>query len=179
MELSEGFVLVGGGSRRFGSTKTTTAWRGRPLAEHALRALVGLGVRTRLVTADPMPYLQWGVPLVTTEPPGRGPVGALAAALRVAQAGYVLVLAGDMPRVDTALLRRLVAAGEGVDAVCCTDPDGRRHPFPGLYATRLDPDPDRDGSMQALLDRVGARTVSGPADALVNVNHPEDLAGLG
>ena len=68
------------------------------------------------------------------DPPFGGPVAALAAALPLVAAEWVLVLPADLvsPR-DAA--RALVDAGRDGDGVCLVDDDGREQWLTGLYRT--------------------------------------------
>jgi molybdenum cofactor guanylyltransferase len=73
-------------------------------------------------------------------------------------------------------------------AVALRDPDGRWEPLAALYHTSLAAEaaaraaPGGDGGLQSFLTAVGARAVTaddlppGAADALLNVNRPEDAA---
>lgn len=71
------------------------------------------------------------------EPPGGGPLAALAAGVRQVEAETVVVLGGDLPFLDRATVRALVDTLMGGDAegVLAVDPDGRDQPLVAAYRT--------------------------------------------
>jgi molybdopterin-guanine dinucleotide biosynthesis protein A len=73
------------------------------------------------------------------EPPGGGPVAALAAGLRLVTADVVLVLAADLPFLRAegvaALLGALREHGPEVDGVLLRDAGGREQPLTAAYRT--------------------------------------------
>jgi molybdopterin-guanine dinucleotide biosynthesis protein A len=182
----DGFVLVGGGSRRFGSDKARALFEGETLVRRAAALLRRSGCTVHLAGAVERDYGIEDAAWVTDEEPGRGPAAALAGCLHRARA-WALVLAVDMPWLTTGVLDRLMARrDEGAAlAICFRDTSGRRHPFPGLYhrdlLEMLASGPF--GSMQEILD--GARILlldqgSEPEDldlsrGLRNANRPDDL----
>lgn len=176
----DGFILVGGASRRFGSDKAAALLDGIPLVQRAANLLRGSGWSVHLVGSAARDYRVDDALWVTDEEPGRGPAAALAACLRRART-WALVLAVDMPWVTPDLLANLASRRVSQDplAICFRDAGGRRHPFPGLYHRDLLSVPGgvQPGSMQAILDR--ERTLlldlDGLEGALRNANRPEDL----
>jgi molybdopterin-guanine dinucleotide biosynthesis protein A len=70
---------------------------------------------------------------VREDPPGGGPVAALAAGLPVGSAPVVVVLAADLPFVTAAHLRALAAAVDGCLAAVAVDDDGRDQPLLAAY----------------------------------------------
>jgi molybdopterin-guanine dinucleotide biosynthesis protein A len=134
-----------------------------------------------------------GLPIVAEDPPGLGPLAALAAGAGymegVGYQGPVVVLATDLPRL-TAGLVALLATFPCPGCVVPMD-RGRSQPLCARYsgaalreARRLVSEGKR--SMRDLLDRVDVRwlpepewvAAAGRPDALVDVDTPEDLRGL-
>jgi molybdopterin-guanine dinucleotide biosynthesis protein A len=110
------------------------------------------------------------------EPPGSGPVAALAAALPLVRADVCVVLAADLPFVTAEHVRQLVAAA-GKGSAVAVDDDGRDQPLLAAYCT---------ASLRDALpgDVVGApmRSVAVEANrvrldgyASFDVDHPSDL----
>ncbi len=92
--------------------------RGRPLVEHVLARVSGLGEQTLLITNRPESYAFLNLPTYTDIWPGKGPLGGLYTALVRAQAPYVLTVAADMPFLSRELLAHMASlASEGVDVV--------------------------------------------------------------
>lgn len=109
-------VLTGGGSTRMGRHKPGLSVGGRPIIASVLAAIAPNPV----VVVGHAEAVPDGVPIVREDPPGGGPVAAIAAGLAaiddglpaaaVADAALVAILAGDLPFVSAADLAGLVAA---------------------------------------------------------------------
>ncbi len=111
-------LLVGGESRRMGQDKARLLFRGKPLWQIQLDLLRNLQPDEVFVSArsDP-PWRPVEVQFVSDEPPSRGPMSGLAAALGRTHTGYLLALAVDMPlmtREYLCLLWDQIEAGCGV-----------------------------------------------------------------
>ncbi|MEU6341344.1 NTP transferase domain-containing protein [Streptomyces sp. NPDC046977] len=142
-EPFDAVVLAGGAARRLGGAdKPGLPVAGRALIDRVLDACAGAGttivVGPRRATARPVVWAR-------EEPPGGGPLPALAAGLRAGvTADVVVVLAADLPFLSPATVRALLAAlttpesgpdhGDP-DGVVLTDPDGRDQPLAAAYRT--------------------------------------------
>lgn len=120
-------VLAGGRSSRFGRDKLSEQIGGRSLLERAIDA-VRLAAEEVIVVgptggSQPAPD---GVTVVADVRPFEGPLVALVAGLEAATGEFVLVVAGDMPDLVPAVLRRLVSAlaASGSDIARLAGPDG-------------------------------------------------------
>jgi molybdopterin-guanine dinucleotide biosynthesis protein A len=106
MTATAGILLTGGRSRRLGVDKATLVLDGETLVERASRRLTA--VCSPVVEAGDG---RSGLPAVREDPPGAGPLAALAAAgtwLRDRDhRGAAVLLAVDLPRVDEPFLRWL------------------------------------------------------------------------
>ena len=112
-------LIAGGRSTRFVSDKAFLDWRGRPLYVAQLRKLAALQPdRLWLSTnADqPFPEVLEGVDRLIDDEADLGPVGGLKAILQCSEAAFVLVLAVDLPLMETAFLESLLATRHGVAA---------------------------------------------------------------
>lgn len=126
-------VLTGGGARRLGGThKPEVPIGGLPVVERVAAAVTDAG-RLLVVGSDR------GVPdraLVTREePPGSGPVAAVAAAMSLVTSPWLALLAADLPflaRTDIIRLRELAATGDGAVMV---DRQGREQWLVGVWRT--------------------------------------------
>ena len=111
--LFSAVLLAGGRSSRMPCDTAGRMIRGRPLWEHQLATLRGIGPAELFISgrADG-PYAQCGCPIVADETPDRGPLGGVATALRRTAHERVVVLAIDLPRMSsqffTTLLREVV-----------------------------------------------------------------------
>jgi molybdenum cofactor guanylyltransferase len=126
----DGVVLAGGRARRMGGvSKPSLEVEGRRLLDLALAALDGASVRVVVGGTEALPE---GIARVTEDPPGGGPVAALAAALPSLRAPRCVVLAADLPFVTAAHVEQLLAALDGAAAVA-VDGDGRDQPLLAAY----------------------------------------------
>jgi molybdenum cofactor guanylyltransferase len=138
--LIAGFVLAGGGSRRFGSDKAMAIFRDRRLVSYPLGALRSVGLSPTIVAPHAESYREWCRDALTDERPGLGPLGGVWAVLQASRREWALILSVDMPCVEEAHLLPLlsrIARSPDLQAICYADSDGRRHPFPGAYNRSL------------------------------------------
>jgi molybdopterin-guanine dinucleotide biosynthesis protein A len=184
-------VLCGGRSRRMGSDKADLDLLGEALLDRVISQLEPLAAELLLACGPRERYLDRGLPIVLDRVPDAGPLGGIAAGLEVAQQDLVLVVACDMPRLSTRLMRRLLerARKERLD-VCWFESERGVEPLCGVYSRRcLEP-------IRAALAG-GRRKVTGfitpelrtgvvrhveleedlrRRDCAVNLNTPEELA---
>jgi molybdopterin-guanine dinucleotide biosynthesis protein A len=178
-----GVVLGGGRSSRFGSDKCRHVYRGRTLLEHALGSLADAAEVMVVGTEAPEASRARSVPDLR---PGFGPLGGMHAALQAARHPWVAVTACDMPFVDPAWWRFLLARADGVQMVVPASPAGIE-PLAGLYRRELVPTLDARMSRGRLelhdlhrsapsrivpVDEIRERF---PTEMFVNANRPEDL----
>ncbi|MFE4051466.1 NTP transferase domain-containing protein [Streptomyces sp. YIM B13518] len=128
-------VLAGGAARRLGgSDKPGIRVGGRSLLDRVLTACAD--ARTTVVVADPRPTVR-PVVWAREEPPGGGPLAALAAGLRHTTADQVVVLSADLPFLGHRTVRGLLTplCHGTADGVLLTDSDGRDQPLVAAYRT--------------------------------------------
>jgi molybdopterin-guanine dinucleotide biosynthesis protein A len=185
-----GLLLTGGASSRMGQDKATLAVIAgeEPLARRTARHLAA--------TTNPTFEIGPGhshLPPVTEDPPGAGPLAAVAAGQcqlrKVGWTGSAVVVATDLPRLTTGLLawladhpspRSVVPVSDGIPQTLCA-----RYAADDLeLAVHLAAAGKR--SMRDLLQSIDA-LLAGPEvwtpaaadpDALVDVDTPTDLARL-
>jgi len=166
LEEYDAILLTGGRAARMGGAdKPALDVGGRTLAARVAAAVADA---RRLVVVGPA----YGVPaaVVTREdPPGAGPVAAIAAGLVHVTAPYVAVLAADLPFLDAATVRALRADAVGQDVALLVDDTGRDQLLcavwrtPGLGASVGAVPTPAGAPVRALLGpvaRVARRTVS-------------------
>lgn len=129
-----GIVLAGGAARRLsGVDKPMLEVGGAPLLRRALDALHDAA--QVVVVGPPRPAVD-GVRWVREDPPGTGPVAALAAGLHALHAGAedeVAVLAGDLTGVTASTIRRLRAALGSAEGAVLVDADAHRQWLIGVW----------------------------------------------
>ena len=182
-----GFVLAGGRSRRMGADKALLAWHGATLVEHVARELAAVAQPITLVGPSAR-YAHLGLPVVEDLHPGLGPLAGIEAALASSSAPWNLILACDLPGVQSALLAAVLDAAlssPDLDCVTAVDADGRLQPLCAAYHRRTLPRIARQIEIRhvKLLDTIALlnyRTIAaGAAASLHNVNTPEDWRQVG
>ena len=116
-------VLTGGGARRLdGVAKHLLLVGGRTVLARVMDATADA---SRVIVVGP-PDATPGVDVfVREQPPGGGPVAALAAGLAEVRADQVVVLAGDLPFLTAPALAQLRAAGDRTRVAMAVDDEGR------------------------------------------------------
>jgi molybdopterin-guanine dinucleotide biosynthesis protein A len=178
-------VLAGGKGIRIGGGKPLRRLAGGTLLDHVLRQARAWSADVRVAVRDPRQVGEVGAPLVADDPAVIGPLGGLAAALRVARAAdraAVLTLPCDAPFLPDDLCRRLQdAIGGRMVAVAASG--GQVHPVCALWrADALDRLPDYLAtgrrSLRGFAEAAGQTVVewpSVPIDPFFNVNSADDL----
>jgi molybdopterin-guanine dinucleotide biosynthesis protein A len=180
-------LLAGGESRRMGKDKATMLLRGKPLWEIQLDLLRKLAPAEILISArsDP-PWRPDEFEFVADQPPSRGPLSGLAAALEKMQGSHLLALAIDMPFMSETHLRSLCARAEPGRGVLPRI-DNRAEPLAAIYPSEVRDDlgaalSGNDFSLQGLtrgLVRAGRFSVMdvsrAEAEFYRNLNEPADL----
>lgn len=110
-------IQAGGQSSRMGVDKGLVPLAGRPMIEHVLARVAGLGAETLITTNNQDEYEYLGLPMASDEEPGAGALPGLRTALRAAQGETVLVVACDMPFVNRLLLEHLLSLSREADVV--------------------------------------------------------------
>lgn len=131
-------ILAGGQARRLGgAAKPLLPVGGRPMLDRVLAAVADAA--TTVVVGPAGLAVPPGVLRVSEQPPGGGPVAALAAGLTAVdqKADTVAVLAADLPFLTPKAIDRLRATLEEstMDGVLFVDGDGRRQTLCGVWRT--------------------------------------------
>jgi molybdopterin-guanine dinucleotide biosynthesis protein A len=127
----DAIVLAGGRATRLGGLdKATVTLGGRTSLE---RVLAALDDAERIVVVGDRRDASADVVWTKEDPPGGGPVAAIAEGLRVTTAELVAVVAVDHPLLrndDIAMLRQAL---HGRDGAILVDGHGRDQPLAGVY----------------------------------------------
>jgi len=163
-----GILLVGGGSRRFGSPKALAVFRGETLAERAWRVL-GEVCEERIAVGKEEDRLELPFPVLDDGTSERAPVYGLLAGLRAASHDVCIALPVDCPLVSADVLRSLA---DGV-AVPQTGP------LPGAYERAHIAELERRlAAGERSLRGVNPRIVETDEKLLANVNTRSDLLAV-
>src|SRR5262249_17032582 len=144
----DAIVLAGGSATRLGGAdKPQLTVRGRTLLDHAVAAVHDA---QRVVVVGPEQPVDGTVRFCREEPPGGGPVAAIAAGLRYPAPGQVVVLAADLP-LGGAAIRRLLDALPSAGAALLVDESGRVNYLAAAWRRA-----SLEAALAALGDPVGA-----------------------
>jgi molybdopterin-guanine dinucleotide biosynthesis protein A len=171
-------VLCGGTGRRFGGDKTQALIDGVPVLDHVVGQLPP---SWPVVCVGPARPTVAPVTWVREEPPGGGPVAALAAGLAEVSSPVVVVLGGDMPYAAPAATAVVAAllADPAVDAVVGRDPQGRTQPLLAAYRTealrRAVPDPSAGVALMRVVDALVHAGLPTDSRAALDIDTREDL----
>ncbi len=188
---ASGVILAGGLSRRLGRDKALVSISNQPLIQRVIERVEQLSQEILVVVADQnraadLPLAQEHQ-VVLDRYPGTGSLGGIFSGLDAASNGWTIVVACDMPFLNLALLRRMMALTEDADAVVPLI-DGRPEPTHALYSKACLPfiEPrliSGDLKISGFYDQVRVRYLSEEDVAALdpefpsffNVNTPEDL----
>jgi molybdopterin-guanine dinucleotide biosynthesis protein A len=133
MELdnrSEGLttaIMAGGQSSRMGTDKSFIPLLGKPMVEHVIDKLDGLGDELILITNQKEKYAYLDCATFGDLIPEKGPLGGLYTALSHSSNPHVLVVACDMPWLNRSLLDHMISLRHEAAAVV---PRWKKHPEP-------------------------------------------------
>jgi len=166
----EGFILAGGESSRMGREKALLEIGGEPLIVRTAR-LVESVTGGATVVGESAAVGALGLPMLTDDWPGAGPLGAIATALRMAKSPWSLVVACDLPYLTKEWLEHLIARAAAreasADAVLAMNTRGAE-PLSALYHKRAEP------VIRAALERGTRKVTDGLASLRIEVIEPAE-----
>lgn len=134
-----GIVLAGGKSRRMGRDKAWIELGGQPLIVRVVERLRRVCDEIVVVANDFGPLQNLDVVLVRDAFPGSGSLGGIYTGLEKATSPFAIAVACDMPFLNIALLRYMLAQSPGFDLVIPSVPDEHRGALPTASATGARP----------------------------------------
>ena len=186
-------VLAGGRSARFGRDKLVEPIGDRPLLHLAVGAVAAVAGDVLVVAPpDVDPPVPAGVRVVHDASPYEGPLAGCLTGLIAAREPLVLVVGGDMPSLEPAVLALLVRAlATSSSDATVLEQRGRRQQLPFAVRTGSGTEVARwllaqgERRLGALIERVTVRSLSEaewrPLDpearTLLDVDEPGDLPG--
>jgi molybdenum cofactor guanylyltransferase len=176
-----GFVLVGGRSLRMGQDKALLQRSSGLLVEEVAEQVRAAAGSVALI-GDPQRYRHLSYECLPDRHPGLGPLAGIEAALLSRRGDRNLVVACDMPGLQSAWLRRLLAESSETDSLCTVlvDGDGVIHPLCAVYRSDCFPAiqsaiRERRLKLQDVVDELAPRMVA-ISQPVSNVNTPEEWA---
>jgi molybdopterin-guanine dinucleotide biosynthesis protein A len=184
----QGFILVGGASRRMGRDKAHLTLGDQTVLECVAKELGAVTSSVTLVGAREQYALSLAnVPDIHEK---WGALGGIHAALSAAESDWIIVIACDLPFVTHDLFERLQSLiDDSIDAIVPVQLDGRPQPVCAFYRREMClPEMDRlisagEHTPRALLANVRTRYVQfselsdlpGAEQFFFNLNTPEDF----
>ncbi len=110
-------ILAGGGSRRMGRDKTMLTIRGKPMIKHVYDKISPLFEQVLISSNNANLHDFLGATVVPDEVPGRGPLMGIVSTLKISTNDVNLILACDIPEIDTGLIKTMIRQVEDYDAV--------------------------------------------------------------
>ena len=145
VEGLDAVVLAGGLARRLeGADKPALAFGGVTLLDRVIEACAAA---REVVCVGPVRPTRRPVRWTREDPPGAGPVAALAAGLELTQAAHVLLLAADLPFLSPELVHSLWTDAAGHDGAVLVDREGKDQWLAACY---------RREALTAAIDRLRA-----------------------
>jgi molybdenum cofactor guanylyltransferase len=178
-KITAGFVLVGGRSSRMGRDKALLPWNARPMVEEIAERVAAAAGSVALVGA-PERYANLDFERIADLRCAMGPLAGIEAALASGRAELNLIIACDMPNVETSWLVRLLQTAESSGSECvATCEPSMIHPLCAVYHSNclarvrsaLDA---RRLKAQELLRELDTITIES-GETIWNVNTPEEL----
>ncbi|MEW5720260.1 MAG: molybdenum cofactor guanylyltransferase [Chloroflexota bacterium] len=112
-----GIILAGGQSRRMGRDKALLEFDGAPLIARVVERVQQVCSEVIIAANDVDAYARFGAPVIRDAYPGKGSLGGIFSGLQAAREEYVLAVACDLPFLNDALLRHLIALAPQADIV--------------------------------------------------------------
>jgi molybdopterin-guanine dinucleotide biosynthesis protein A len=167
-----GILLLGGASRRFGSSKALARIGHETLAERAWE-LLGAACGSRLAVGKAADSLPLEFDVLDDGRAVRAPLAGLVAGLRAASTDVCVFVPVDCPLLTVQAIHQLAAA-------CLDAAVPQTGPLPGAYRRSVLPVLERrlavgELKLRDLLSELQVQEVSLPAEVLLNVNSPSDL----
>ncbi len=133
-----GIILAGGKSSRLGKDKGLCAFNGKSLVSYAVEILKPL-CDNLMISANHFPekYAEFGLPVVTDEVKGIGPMGGIHACLKKSTTQHNLILSCDTPFVNTGVFYLLLKEVENFQVVCPAHETFLLEPLSAYYNTNV------------------------------------------
>ena len=126
-------IMAGGDSRRMGQDKSMLLLGGQPVIKRIYDQIRPYFDQIKISTNAPEKHSFLGAEVVSDKVRGQGPLMGIFSALGASANEVNLVVACDIPRVDIALVKRMIRERCGADIVVPRYGQGRIEPLFGVY----------------------------------------------
>ncbi len=129
-------ILAGGRNKRFGENKALMTIGGQSMIERVIERLTPLTKRFLVVTAPDLPDfpVTGRAEIIADLYPGLGPLGGIYTGLQASESPLNIVVACDMPFLNTELLDYMLGLSPEVDVVVPKLENGMVEPLHAIYS---------------------------------------------
>ena len=129
-------ILVGGKSLRLGKSKALETINGKSLIQRVTERLMPMASQILIVVSHKQPAIPVDCEAETRVDlyPNKGPLGGIYTGLVASQSLHSLVVACDMPFLNTELLRYMIELSPGFDAVVPRLEEEKLEPLHAIYS---------------------------------------------
>ena len=126
-------ILAGGAAARMGRDKTTLPIGGKPMIQHVYDQIRPWFREVIISSNEPDKHAFLGTPVVADEKIGHGPLMGIASAMKASNYDRNFVIACDIPKVDIALMLRLLRQSRDCDGCVPRLPGPKYEPLFAVY----------------------------------------------
>ena len=139
----KGLILAGGASSRMGEDKAQMSYHGQPQARYLAQLLAELGIEPHFSVKNQPIFTETNWPSIPDTFSDLGPLGAILSAFRHDPNAAWLVLACDLPLMDTATLSQLIGGRQvsklATSFISPDSPEGFPEPLVAIWEPRAYP----------------------------------------
>ena len=131
-------ILAGGKNLRLGRSKALETLDGKSLIERVVERVEPLTDQILIVTSREQfdPLVTYEAEILEDLYPGKGPLGGIYTGLLASQSAYSIVVACDMPFLNTELLRYMLGLSRDFDAVVPRLEERMIEPLHAIYSKK-------------------------------------------
>lgn len=178
-----GIVLSGGKSSRMGQDKGMLSYNGIKLIEYSISTLKNICTNV-VISANNLEYNIFGLPVISDNYYGIGPIAGLEACLRKSETRMNIIAPCDSPLLNIHLYNNILNNVANFDAVVPVLKDGKIEPLSGFYSKEIlsvivNQIEKADYKIINLLKLINTKYIEIDNDLLIsNINTPEDLKNI-
>ena len=132
-----GIILAGGASSRMRKDKGLCDFKGKPLIDYAIEALVPICGTILISSNNIVGYEDFGYQVVEDEIKGIGPIGGIYSGLRKSVTKHNLVISCDTPFLNTQILKYILSNSDNFDVVVPEHGKGLIEPLAAYYSSEI------------------------------------------